>query len=251
MNLHSIDVTHLSNLEASQFITLLFKDIDSVKVDISKDPEMDDRFQTLKTQGDAFYKAILSIRAMVQSQELEVLDLDRDHKIGTIRLHIAAFRYRIEPDIKPAFAAANIILNAFDGLESLNYEAESAGIHKFLDEWNKPENAVHVKALGLQLHLDNLKKAADAFDNVFQNRSGITLGKEQFDARALKNAMLKTYNSIAKYILAMVDFGKDENLYPPLLNAFNNGRKYFADLMAKRKGSGGSNDAADTPEDGK
>ena len=234
MKLHSIDVVALQNLEASQFITLLFKDIDSVKVDISKDPEMDDRFQTLKKQSDAFYKAIAQIKAMAQSKELDVLDLDRDHKIGTIRLHVAAFRYRNEPEIINAFAVANIILDKFTELEALNYEAESAGIHKFLDEWNKPENAAHVKALQLQLHLINLKKAADAFDEVFHNRSAITIAKGVFDAKALKHNMFKTYNSLAKYILAMVDFGKDENLYPPLLNAFNNGRKYFADLMARR-----------------
>jgi len=148
-------------------------------------------------------------------------------------------RYRKEPEIKSAFVVANIILSKYEGMEALNYEAESKAIEKFLDEWNKMENANHVSVLGVDLHLANLKDATDTFDSVFSNRSAATMSKEVYDAKALKSQMLGTYSSLARYVLSMCEFEKNADLYPPLLDAFNNGRKYFADVVARRKGKGG------------
>lgn len=248
MKLNPIDVEHLQYLEASQFITRLFSNMEVIPSDVKKDKEMFERFQKLRVQSEEFYKALVQIKAMAESKELEDLDLERDHMMSTVRLHIASFRYRKEPEIKNAFAAANIILSKYEGLEAFNYEAESKAIQKFLDEWDKGENANHVSVLGLGLHLAHLKEAAYAFDNVFNNRSVITLSREVYDAKALKSQMFGTYSSLARYILAMCDFKKDEKLYPPLLDVFNNGRKYFADVIARRKGHG---KGGNTPEEKK
>ncbi|KAA5533332.1 hypothetical protein F0919_12360 [Taibaiella lutea] len=236
MKLHAIASQDLQYFETSQFITRLFSDIASLNLDLTKDNEMNERFQLLKAQANEFYNALGQIQAMADTKRLEELDLLRDRKLSTIRLCIATFRYREEPEIKEALTVANIILSRYEGLEFLNYEAESKGIRKFLDEWNKEENDYHVQVLGLQLHLSNLSEVADAFDNVFATRSLTVLSKETYDGKMLKSQMLGTYSSLAKYILAMCDFKKDEGFYPPLLDAFNNGRKYYADLLAKRKG---------------
>lgn len=249
MRLNSIVLEHLQYLEASQFITRLFSDMSYLTLELKKDKEMDEHFQLLNTQAEEFYNSLVQIKAMTESKKLEELDLMRDQKISTIRLHIEAFRYREEKEIKNAYAAAQLILHKFEEIESLNYEAESKAVQKFLDGWNKPEHADLVKFLQLQVNLDHLKVAAYAFDDLFNNRSALILRKETYDAKVLYKSMLATYTNLAKYILAMAIFKKDENLYPALLDVFNNGRKYFADVIARRKGSGKGGDAPDASQE--
>lgn len=238
MKLVVIDLAKLQYLEASQFITRLFSDVNAMGIDLSSDAEIGAAFGQLETHSNEFYNALMQIKAMAESRQLEALDQERDHAIRTIRLYVEAHKYNNDAQVKQAFIAANIILDKYAGLEDLNYEAETSGIRKFLDEWDKPVNNAHASTLWLQPHLNNLRAAADNFDNVFSTRSAVTSVRQINDAKAIKKAMLDVYTDLAKYILAMTRFKKNVDLYPPLLNAFNNGRKYYADLLAKRGGNG-------------
>ncbi len=58
--------------------------------------------------------------------------------------------------------------------------------------------------------------------------------KEVFDVKKLRNDLKILYTEMATYVLAMAK-SKDTEEFNKALNVLNTVRKYYADLLAKRK----------------
>lgn len=251
MELHPIRTGNLRVSEAGQFIIRYFSDVESSGIDLQKDIDFYTVHTILKMQSNAYDEAMKQIKAMAETKELETLDLHRDQMVSTLRRAISLFEYTDDKNEQDAYHAARIIMKNYAGLEKENYEAETFDIQKLLQEWKKPEHTNIVSILWLSIHLDNLKKSAEQFDALFNNRSNITVQKVAYDTLALKRQMMDSYYKLVNYIAGTAAVKTtDKEYYLKIMDAINNGRKYFGDLLARRKGSAGK-DVTDTTENEK
>ena len=241
MKLHPITVANLQNVEFGQFIVRLLSDIESLKPDISKDPQLEKQLNVINTQSKIYDKALSQIIAREESAQLLLLDQLRDYRITAISKMISVYEFSEEEKEQHAYATAKIIMNKYDNIESENYEAESKSIQLMLDEWNKDENKGVRETLGLGKLLESLRKAATDFDNKFNTRSAAVGSKEVFNTKIIRQDMKQMYEDLAKDILAMAKRNKTD-FYIKMLDMVNNGRSYYADILAKRhsKGKGGT-----------
>ncbi|KAA5536953.1 hypothetical protein F0919_04575 [Taibaiella lutea] len=246
MKLHPIKARNLRLAEVGQFIVRYFTDIDSLGLDLKKDIDFYTVHIELKMRSNAYHDAMKQIKAMAETKELEMLDMQRDHMITTLRRAVSVFEYSNNKDEKNAYQIAMIIMRSYTDLESENYEAETFDIQKLLKEWSKPENEEIIEKLELLKHIGNLKNSAEAFDNLFNNRSTTTVRKVSYNTLALKKQMMDSYGKLVHYVTGMISVkSTDKDFYIQILDAINNGRKYFADILARRKGIA-RKDTADT-----
>jgi multidrug efflux pump subunit AcrA (membrane-fusion protein) len=243
MILSHLSTSQLQHVEAGQFIVRLLNDINSLGLDLTEDKELAEFIAQLNEQSEIYKRALQQLLAQKETEELAVLDLQRDRKISVLNRQIAVFEYSDNPEELKAYAAARIIMCKYRDIAVANYEAETLSIQNMLAEWNKPEHSGILSTLFLHRHLENLTDAANAFASKFDNRSAVATSKEVLDTFALKKQLLADYNEIASYIRIMANRKKND-FYTALLQAVNNGRTYFADILAKRAGN-----AAKEPDD--
>lgn len=247
MNLYPISLSRLAILEANPFIQRFFKNVEDLKVDLKKDSDLSAHYESLQKKSIEFDKALLQIMAQEETMELGRLDLYRDQMLSSLRRMISVFQFSRNKKEQEAHHAATLVMDSYGNIEKASYEAESYGIQKLLEEWAKPERKDYMEILLLQPRLDLLKEANDAFNDLFNNRSATSVQKVHYDTQALKKQMLDAYRLLAGYTLGNAKGKKDNTLYVQVLEALNNGRKYFADQMARRDGGGGS-PAPDVPK---
>lgn len=102
------------------------------------------------------------------------------------------------------------------------------------------KNLPAVQLLGLEKYINKVEQTNAVFKTTFDQRSTTTISTEVFDTKKLRKAILETYKNLADYTLAMAN-NNSNPFYKDTLGVINNGRKYFADLVAKRNGVGANN----------
>ncbi|KAA5533172.1 hypothetical protein F0919_11525 [Taibaiella lutea] len=247
MKLHALDNARLHNVEFGQFIVRLSNDIDSLNLDLSEDPELYLQLKKLNTLSVEYDKALQQIIAQEQSAQLLVLDQQRDYRISALNKMISVYEFSDIEEEQAAYAKAKIIMGKYTGIENENYEAESKSIQLLLDEWNKETSDFARGTLNLSVLLQRLSQAAVTFDELFNKRSTALGTKEVFNTKLLRKDMKLMYDDVAKDILAMAK-RKKTDFYVKLLDMVNNGRKYYADILAKRHSKGKGGDGPATPE---
>jgi len=79
-----------------------------------------------------------------------------------------------------------------------------------------------------------MKTSNEQFKTLFSGRMVTEALTETYDMRAMRSAMLAVYNEFTAYILVMSKAIKTP-LFISALLLLNSGRKYYADLLARRK----------------
>ncbi|MEC4050635.1 DUF6261 family protein [Flavobacterium sp. SUN046] len=236
MNLHPIAIGRLHHLEFGQLIIRFFADFASTGVDPLTDNDFNMLFLLLQQQSPEFDNALMQIRANQETAVLKVLDRGRDLKMITIRNAVKVFRYSNVPAEVEAYRVLTIVFKTYKGIERVNYEAESLGLDNLVADLQSPEFFPYVQSLDLTQHLINLSTANTAFKDMFNQRSVSVLDTTVYDTKLLRRNLTNTYRDLAQYILVMAK-RKNTPYYLKTLAALNNGRKYFADLMARRGNS--------------
>lgn len=178
----------------------------------------------------------MQIRAKAESQVLIAQDDNRDKKVSTLKKALNVFLHSDVPEEQAAFKLVKIVLNTYKDIESANFEAESLGLDNLVAELRSPAHAPAVATLGLAVHINNLEAANAAFKTTFNMRSTATISTVVYDTKLLRKNILATYRDLAEYVHVMAK-RKNTPFYNDTLTALNNGRKYFADVIARRSGT--------------
>lgn len=245
MELVKLSTTSLHNLESGQFIVRYFSDFNSLTISPSFDPEFQAIHQDLQQQSTTYNLALAQVAAQQESIMLLDLDYKRDRKIVALRYAWNAFR--AADDNTPQKNAYNLLkplINNYKNLAQENFEAESLGIDNFVAGLQSSQYAQAVQLLNMNEHINNLITANDAFKNLFNQRSNVAISTVTYNTKALKNAILKTYKELVNYVFTMSKRRSTNNEnYISLLGAINNGRTYYANIIAHRSGSSEPNNS--------
>jgi Family of unknown function (DUF6261) len=237
MELYALTISRLHYLESGQFIIRFLTDFQSQNLDPNSDPEFKTLYDSLLAQSPVYDSALMQIRAKAESELLLSLDDNRDKKVSTLKKALNVFLYSDVPEEQAAFKLLRIVLKTYKDIESANFEAESLGLDNLVAELRTPTYSPAVATLGLAVHINNLEAANAAFKTTFNARSTATISTVVYDTKLLRKNILATYRDLAEYVHVMAK-RKNTPFYNDTLTALNNGRKYFADIIARRSGTG-------------
>jgi len=109
------------------------------------------------------------------------------------------------------------------------------GIDNLVKELRNTNNLPHAQLLKMVPHVDNMETANAAFKTTFDKRSNDTVSTVVYDTKALNKGIITTYKDMAEYVLIMAK-RKKTAYYTDILDVINNGRQYFACIIARREG---------------
>ncbi len=235
MKKYPINLAGLKYLETGQFIIRFFRDFESTGVNVTTDPDFNVLYASLLQQSPVYDSALMQIRAKALSEVLFDQDRKRDKKFFTLRRAIYVYRYSEVEAEQIAYSVLKIIIRAYNNIDKANYEAESLALDNFVAELRSAENLPHIQLLNLEVHVNSLELANNTFKTTFNTRSADVLDDTVYDVKMLRKNLLNTYRELAEYVFVMAK-RRNTPYYTKTLDALNNGRIYFANILAKRNG---------------
>ena len=244
MKLHPLNISRIPYLESGQFIVRYLTDFTNSGIDPNIDPDFKALHNSLLAQSPIYNQALMQVRAQAETVELIGLDEARDKKVTTLRRAVSVFEHTDDAIQKAAYGVVKIVLKTYKNIEIANYEAESLGVDNLIAELRNGAHLPAVQKLGLEVHINNLETANTNFKNKFDTRSTDTISTVVYDAKALRKAILETYKELAEYVLVIAK-RRNTQYYLDILTVVNNGRDYFANILARH--GGGTSTTPPTP----
>ena len=249
MKLYPLTLVRLQHLEVGQFIIRFLTDFQNLNLDPTIDLDFKRTYDSLAAQSPVFDAALKQIRAKVDTELLIEQDTNRDNAVRTLRRALSVAEFSEIENERIAYKNILIILNSFKNIEVVNYEAESLGLDRLVETLRDSKNLNDIQLLGLERYINRVEVTNTIFKTTFDKRSNEKITTVVYDTKLLRKNILETYKKLAKYTLTMAE-NKDISFYKDTLNVLNNGRKYFADLVAKRVGTSSTDSLAVTPQQG-
>ena len=221
LKLNKLDYVRLHNAEFGQFIARFFEDLDKSGKTLSHDADLSQLAQDLKNQLPEYEKALEKIK-------------DRDNALQALKTSIKAYRTSKEEPETKAYNTLKIVFDQYKGVEGDSFEKETNRINTLVATLQSPEYMDDITVLAINKFVDRLKKANIDFNDLFSHRSVQNAQKGSYDVKELRKVMIDKYKKLADYVLALAEV-KQDPFYRELLEIINNSRKYYADMLAKRK----------------
>ena len=234
MELYPINIVRLQMLESGQFINRFIKNFENSGLNPDEDAIIKAEVADLKLQMLTYVKAIKQIKAMAESEALKSLDIKRRRHFSIVKRAHSIYEYDEDVLVSTAYSVIKIILIKYKNTSLQNYETESLSIEKFINEIRNAKNNA-MQTLLLIPAIDQLELANEAFKTMFNRRSSINISTVKYNTLALRKGVFETYRNLATYTILMAK-RKKTPFYITTLEVLNNGREYFADIIAHRKG---------------
>ena len=224
----------LHHAEFGQFIIRFFEDFEKTPLNAAADADFKKMYDALQAQIPTYSTALEQIRASEESAKIAAADAVRDTDMQALKDSLKPFRNAKTQGERDAYAAIKIILDQFKGVEHNSYEEETNRLNTLLTKLQQTDVAEHAATLGITKFITHLAEANTAFNSLFAQRSYQTSQKVTFDVKALRKTLTGDYRRMANYITTMAGV-KEDAFYKDVLDVLNNSRKYFSDVMARRK----------------
>jgi hypothetical protein len=235
MKLYPISTGRLQVVEAGQFINRWITDFENSGQDAASDAEFKILFEKIKNQWPTFNDALKQARANAESQALLLLDERRDQKVAVVKRATSVFEFSDYKTELAAYGEIMVVLRKYKNVETNNYEKESLSIDNMISEIRTAKNESMI-TLGLKTHVEVLEAANNEFKELFSTRSTEVASTISYDTKALRTAIFADYKTLANYVELMVNM-KGTPFFLAVLNVMNTGRAYFAEVIARRKGT--------------
>ena len=209
------------------------------------DAPMLQQLTALKTISNEFKAAILLVQKSSYTSQLAVLDQVRDRAFVRYVKVLKTFSWSDNSVEFADFEKLSILQASYNGVERLNYEAESSHLSKLETELEGPVYSEAVTRLGLNGYVESVKSTSQAFDQLFDSRSFETANKLVYDTLVLRKTLQKQYDVFTGYTLSMAKVLGTEP-FITMLKTINSVRAYYGDMLKRREGV---KDAADAKAD--
>ncbi len=231
-----LNLRQLKNAEAGELVKRLLSDLGTLPPFVEPDATYQ-KFLTLLNERHLRYESCLhSVLANEATKKIVANDFDRDQSMRVLRKMAGALKLSINAAESEHARVLCLLLNEYKGIESTPYEAETQSLDKLIIDLESSSYAPIVSALKLTPYVAQIKTSNEAFKQLFGSRITIEALKEVKNASEFRIQMLAVYTQLTQYLLAMANIS-NMGYYDQLLSLTNGGRKYFADMLARRNGS--------------
>ena len=223
-------------LEMGQHVKSIINGIDDLGENFITDPLLQNYMNLLKSSSAEYDKAMLKIMKSDETAKISAADDVRDKAIAATLRILSAFELSDNETELQAYFSLHNLFNTYKGIQKWNFEEESNGIDNLLVDLSDPKYTAHIATVSLSNYISRIQTANEHFKTLFAGRIHETATKEVFDTKVLRADLTTKYTLMTEYVLNMAR-ATDTDLYNLPLNIINTVRKYYADLLAKRKGT--------------
>jgi hypothetical protein len=239
--LQTISLTRLSVLEFGQHIKSIHTNINLLGSGFITDAVLHHYLQALHTKMEGYDKAMLQITKSDETAKIVAADKQRDNALTALTRLLYVYELSENEAELAAYESLTTLFNTYKGIQKWNFEEESNGIDNLLTDLGDAKYKAHVELLKMQAWVVRIGNNNAAFKTLFAARTQEASGKESFDVIAMRRDIKAVYEDAAGYVLSMAK-AQNTDQYNKSLDVINAVRKYYHDLLAKRK-----NGAKDTP----
>jgi Family of unknown function (DUF6261) len=240
--LQTLSLTRLSVLEFGQHIKSILANIDLLGQDFISDPVLTHYLQTLRNEMVTYDKAMLPIAKSDETAKIAAADKHRDNAVSALTRQLWVYEVSDDDAELAAYESLSTLFDTYNGIQKWSLEEETNGIDHLLADLLNSKYKPHVELLLMLRYVNRLEAANSAFKNLFMSRTKEATGKPKYDVPAMRKAIKTVYEDMVGYVLSMAKAKKTEP-YLKTLDVINTVRKYYHDLLAKRKP--GSDDMPD------
>lgn len=248
--LEPLRITALTNFEVGQLVDLHLSEIGKLAPSQNApsggaqftDGPLNAYLRRLTTAQSGYDLALVQLRKNGETEKIEQADKGREKAVSAFNRAIKTHLLSEIPEEVEAAKSLNYVLKSFKNLQSLNFEAETTGIKKLVDELEKDSYQSTVKMLNLGQFVKRMDASNRNFKTLFEGRMEGIVSTVSYNAKSLRKVLVKEYKYFCDYVLSMARAHEDNDEFNNILLRLNNTRKYYSDLLARRAGS-----AADEP----
>ncbi len=136
-----------------------------------------------------------------------------------------------------AYHAIKLVLDGYKDVIKDTYEEETNRVKTLISTLKSAQYQAQVETLKIGEFLGELETSNTAFNELFSHRSLKDLQKEVYSVKGLRKELTDIYQKLSAYINANAQVKSDE-FFVKTLEVLNNSRKYYADVLARRKAGG-------------
>ena len=244
-SLQPLNVARLSVLEFGQHLKSILENINLLGAGFVTDTALVNYLQTLGNSMVPYDKAIVQITKSDETAKIVEADKLRDNAITALTRQLSVYELSPNDNETEAYNSLLTLFNTYKGIQKWNFEEETNGIDNLLADLANAKYSAHAGVLNMAPWVTQLTTTNAAFKALFSGRTQESSAKESFDVAAMRKEMKTVYEDAADYTLSMAK-AQNTDQYNKTLDVINTVRKYYHDLLAKRKpGNGG--DTTTTP----
>ena len=225
----NLQTSSLRYAEFSQFIARFLDDVEKENLDVKKEEILSNLLGQLKTNLPAYQASLGQVRVSEKSSTITEADQLRDEDFQALREAIKPYRNSRRENEKAAYKTLDLLFDQYKKATKVSYEEESALLNSLLEKLRKAEYQSAIETLGIGRFMNNLTESQAAFEKVFSDRSQENLAKQ------LRKDLAVPYQQLSDYVAILAQL-KEDAIYQKTLSVLNNSRKYYADVLARRKG---------------
>jgi Family of unknown function (DUF6261) len=230
--LQTVALARLTNLEFGQHVKSICKGIGLLGN--LGDVNLKNYLEQTNDHIIDYDKAMLQVQKSDETAKIVAADTIRDNAVSALTRYLKVFELsEIEAEVL-AYQSLNTLLKTYKGIQAWNFEEESNGIYNLVTDLNNAKYLPSVTLLKMNDYVSRITRTNDAFKTVFAGRTQETALKEVFDVKKLRANLKNTYTDLCNYVLSMAKTINNEE-FNKSLEVINAVRKYYADLLAKRK----------------
>lgn len=230
--LQTVNLGRLTNLEFGQHVKSVKEGITTLNV--VTDAGFTNYLTQLETSSGSYDKALIQVKKSDETEKIANADQMRDKAVSALIRYLKVFELAENEEELVAYKSLNTLITTYKNLQNWNFEEESNGIDNLVTDLNNAKYLPSVTLLNMNSYVTRVTTRNNKFKTLFTGRTMEESSKEVFDVKKLRSDLKTLYADMATYVLAMAK-SKDTDEFNKALNVLNTVRKYYADLLAKRK----------------
>jgi hypothetical protein len=238
--LEPLKVSSLTQLEVAQLIDLHQSNIATLDSALITDEPLKNYLAGVFGKNTSFKAALKQIRKSDETEKITLADKNRDLAFGQFKKSVKLFLDSDDAAEQEAAKSLMNLINIYKDIEDLPYGAETTDIDKLIGELEGANYSEKVAFLNVGRPITRLKANNATFKTLFEGRLVEGATTETYNAKLLRKELLEAYAEMTKYVVAMANALHSEQ-FVSVLNLLNSARKYYADLLARRKGTNDAN----------
>jgi hypothetical protein len=232
--LESVYQSRMTLPEFSQFIERQLNELES-NSSLLTDAPLRQQITEMRVTSNELKAAILLVQKSSYTSQLAALDQARDRAFVRYVKVLKTFSWSDNPAEFADFEKLSVLQATYNGVERLNYEAESSHLSKLVTELEGSVYSEAVTRLGLKGYVESVKSTNQAFNQLFDSRSFETANKLVYDTQVLRKILQKQYDTFAGYTLSMAKVLGTEP-FITVLKTINSVRVYYGDMLKRSEG---------------
>lgn len=242
--INSIRLHSLRNNEHFQFMTDVKTGIETATpVALGLEPV----FPGFKKKYNRLNAVLLVDRGSTKTEKINISDEKRDRYWSAVGGRLRATLLCPFAEEVEAAKALKRIFDLYGNVREMSYNEETAALTNLVEDYGKPENAVHCETVGITHWIAALKQENNNTQALINERNAELAGKDSGDVKAERAEIDPEYEKIVDRLNAMATLEMASPEAQDFIRQLNQRIKYYNNTLSMREGRNTAEEEEDAP----